>query len=214
MDEMIEQNEEVAVEDEAVSEADKKPSDAKWYVVHTQSGYENKVKERIERHAVEKGMRDSILQVYVPSETVTEVRGGKRVNKEEKFFPGYVLVNMVMNDATWSLVRHTQGVSGFVGSHATIKESDPRIIPAPLKDEEVARMFEDKDDAKKKDKVISKIQIDYEIGEKVKVVDGPFMGLNGVVEYINYDKGKLTVRIEIFGRATPTEIDYTKVKKL
>ncbi|MBI4977348.1 MAG: transcription termination/antitermination factor NusG [Spirochaetes bacterium] len=185
----------------------------KWFIVHTQSGYEKKVKERILKRAGEAGMQDLISNVFIPSETVTELRNGKKVSREERFYPGYVLVEMVMNDVTWTLVRRTPGVAGFIGSHATTKE-EGRIIPEPLKDEDLKRLFDDKQAAKKKGEMPDTIKIEYEVGEKVRVIDGPFNGLNGVIEHINPDKGKITVRIEIFGRATPTEIDFMKVKKL
>lgn len=187
-------------------------NDRKWYIVHTQAGYENKVRERILKRADEAGMKDLISNVHIPSETVTELRNGRKVSREERFYPGYVLVEMVMSDVTWTLIRKTPGVAGFIGSHATTKE-EGRVIPTPLKDEDVRRLFDDKT-PKKKGEMPDTVKIDYEVGEKVKVIDGPFNGLNGIIEHINPDKGKITVRIEIFGRATPTEIDFMKVKKL
>lgn len=213
---MAEENTSVNDENQELQEEEAqkaKHPDAKWYVVHTQSGYENKVKERIFHRVKEANMEELVCDVYVPQQAVTEVKNGKRTTRKERFFPGYVLVEMVMNDAAWGIVKQTPGVSGFIGRHATTSENDVTVIPQPLKKEEVDRMFSDKDAAgKKEDSAV--IHIDYEIGEKVKVIEGPFMGLNGVVDHINYDKGKLTVSIEIFGRATPTEIDYLKVQKV
>ncbi len=189
--------------------------DFRWYIVNTQSGYENKVKERIEKRAIEAGMNNLVSEVYVPSETVKIVRGGKKVSKEERFYPGYVLVKMVMNDSTWTLVSKTSGVAGFVGAHATTKE-EGRIIPTPLSESDLARIFKDSGATgdKKKSDISELIKLEFDIGEKVKVIDGPFNGLVGVIESINTDKGKIVVIIEIFGRSTPAEMDFTKVSKV
>ncbi len=189
--------------------------DCRWYIVNTQSGYENKVKERIQKRAEESGMSNFINEVYVPAETVKVMRGGKKVSKEEKFFPGYVLVKMVMNDTTWTLVSKTSGVAGFVGAHATTKE-EGRIIPTPLSEADLSRIFKDTGDSadKKKSDISELIKLEFDIGEKVKVIDGPFNGLVGVIESINTDKGKIVVVIEIFGRSTPAEMDFTKVSKV
>ena len=186
--------------------------DYKWYIVHTQHGYENKVRKRIEKRAKENGMTELIVDIYIPSETVTSTKNGKKVSKEEFFYPGYVLVKMVMNEATQSMVRRTPGVAGFIGSHATTKE-EGNIIPTPLSEADVARIFENRD-SKDKTEINEIIGMEFDIGEKVQVIDGPFNGLNGVIENINSDKGKVTVKIEIFGRSTPTELDFNKVKKL
>ncbi len=196
-----------------MSETNFDEKDYKWYIVHTQSGYENKVSERILKRASETGMSDLISEVYLPSETVKTIKNGKKVNKEEFSYPGYILVKMVMNDASYSVVRRTQGVAGFIGSHATTKE-ESRIIPTPLSDADISRIFEDKE-SQAKDGISSELmRMEYEIGEKVQVIDGPFSGLNGVIENINADKGKVVVKIEIFGRSTPTELDFLKVKKI
>lgn len=186
--------------------------DYKWYIVHTQHGYENKVRERILKRTKEMGMSDLVVDIYIPSEMVKSVKNGKRVSKEEFFYPGYVLVKMIMNDATHSMVRRTPGVAGFIGHHATTKE-EGQIVPTPLSEADVSRIFEDRD-SKTKNEINELISIEYEVGEKVQVIDGPFNGLNGVIENINADKGKVTVKIEIFGRSTPTELDFVKVKKL
>ena len=187
--------------------------DYKWYIVNTQSGYENKVKERIEKRALEAGMTEFVNEVYIPSETIKVVRGGKKIVKEERFYPGYVLVKMVMNDAAWTLVQKTSGVASFVGSHATTKE-EGRIVPAALTNSDVARIFQDKDNDKRKSDIADLVRLEFEVGEKVKVVDGPFNGLVGLIDNINADKGKVTVVIEIFGRSTPAEMDFTKVSKV
>lgn len=185
----------------------------KWYIVNTQSGYENKVKERIEKRALEASMTDLVNEVYIPSETVKVVKGGKKVSKEERFYPGYVLVKMVMNDATWTLVQKTSGVASFVGSHATTKE-EGRIVPTALSDGDVARIFQDKNDDKRKSDLSELIKLEFDIGEKVKVIGGPFNGLVGLIDSINADKGKVVVVIEIFGRSTPAEMDFAKVSKI
>lgn len=202
-----------SVEETDVKEETPVNSDLKWYIIQTQSGYENKVRERIIKRAQEAGMEDVIADVHVPSETVSEIKKGKKVSREERFFPGYILVQMVKNDATEALVKKTQGVAGFIGNPDSAR-GEGRIDPVPLKDEEAARIFESRNASKKKGEMPDTVKIEYEVGEKVKVIDGPFSGLNGVIEFINPDKGKLTVRIEIFGRATPTEIDFMKVKKV
>ncbi len=189
--------------------------DFRWYIVNTQSGYENKVKERIQKRAIEAGMSNLVSEVYVPSETVKVMKGGKKVSKEERFYPGYVLVKMVMNDTTWNLVSKTSGVAGFVGAHATTKE-EGRIIPTPLSESDLARIFRDTSDSgdKKKSDISELMKLEFDIGEKVRVIDGPFNGLVGVIESINTDKGKIVVVIEIFGRSTPAEMDFTKVSKV
>ena len=186
--------------------------DFKWYIVHTQHGYENKVKERIDKRKKENGMDDLIVDIYIPSQTVSVTKNGKKVNKEEFSYPGYVFVKMIMNDVTQSMIRRTPGVAGFIGSHATTKE-EGQIIPTPLSETDVDRIFEDME-SKSKNQINEIIGMDFDIGEKVQVVDGPFNGLNGIIENVNTDKGKVTVKIEIFGRSTPTELDFNKVKKL
>ena len=186
--------------------------DFKWYIVHTQHGYENKVKERIDKRKKENGMDDLIVDIYIPSQTVSVTKNGKKVNKEEFSYPGYVLVKMIMNDVTQSMIRRTPGVAGFIGSHATTKE-EGQIIPTPLSETDVDRIFEDME-SKSKNQINEIIGMDFDIGEKVQVIDGPFNGLNGIIENVNTDKGKVTVKIEIFGRSTPTELDFNKVKKL
>lgn len=184
----------------------------KWYIVHTQSGYENKVRERILKRAKETAMDGLIVDIYIPSETVKQVKNGKKVNKEEFFYPGYMLVKMVMNNATQAMIRRTQGVAGFIGSHSTTKE-EGQIVPTPLSEADVARIFENRED-KTKTEIGNLMRIDYEVGEKVQIIDGPLNGLNGVIENINAEKGKVIVSIEIFGRSTPTELDFLKIKKL
>lgn len=186
--------------------------DYKWYIVQTQHGYENKVRERIDKRIKENGMDSFVADIYIPSQTVSTTKNGKKVTKEEFSYPGYVLIKMIMNDSTQSVIRRTPGVAGFIGSHATTKE-EGQIIPTPLSEADVSRIFEDMEN-KSKTQMNEIMGMEFEIGEKVQVIDGPFNGLNGEIENVNSDKGKITVRIEIFGRSTPAELDFNKVKKL
>jgi transcriptional antiterminator NusG len=173
----------------------------RWYVVHAYSGYEKKVaatlKERIERL----GMQDYFGDIMVPTEEVVEMRGGQKRKSERKFFPGYVLVQMVLNDDTWHLVKETPRVMGFIGGKAD--------HPAPITDKEAQAILQRVDDAVEapKPKTI------FEPGEMVRVTDGPFNDFNGVVEEVNYDKSKLRVAVLIFGRSTPVELDFGQVEK-
>ena len=173
----------------------------RWYVVHAYSGFEKAVmrslKERIEMSAV----KDQFGDVLVPTEEVVEMRAGKKRRSERKFFPGYVLVNMELNDATWHLVKATPRVMGFIGGKAD--------APAPLTDAEansiLARVREGSEKATPKTV--------FEPGELVRVVDGPFNDFNGVVEEVNYDKSRMIVGVTIFGRSTPVELDFSQVEK-
>ncbi len=169
-------------------------SAAKWYVVHTYSGHENKVKTNIEKMVENRGMEDQLEEVSVPMEEVVEVKDGKRVVKERKKFPGYVLVKMIMNDKTWYIVRNTQGVTGFVG---------PGSKPIPLTDEEMRRMG-----------LQEVVSVDFVVGDQVKVMSGPFENFMGTVESINDDQQKVKVYISMFGRETLTELTFSQVEKL
>lgn len=172
-----------------------------WYVVHAYSGFEKSVmralKERVERS----GMLDRFGEILVPVEEVVEMKGGKKMTTERKFFPGYVLVQMEMDDDTWHLVKSTPKVTGFVGGTAN--------KPAPISEKEVqalmAQMQEGADKPKHK--------VTFEVGEVVRVVDGPFNDFNGSVEEVNYEKNKVRVSVTIFGRATPVELDFSQVDK-
>lgn len=167
----------------------------KWYVVHTYSGHENKVKVNIEKLVENRGMQEQVLEVVVPTEDIVEVKGGQRKIKTKKMFPGYVLVKMIVTNESWYLVRNTQGVTGFVGhgSH-----------PIPLTLEEVRRMG------------IEKIYIDLDIrvGDTIKVINGPFENFMGSVEEVNMEKQTLRARVSMFGRDTPVELDFSQVDKL
>ena len=169
--------------------------DAKWYVVHTYSGYENKVKANIEKTVENRNLHDQILEVIVPLETVVEIKDGSKKAAQKKMFPGYVLVKMVMNDDSWYVVRNTRGVTGFVGSGTD---------PIPLSDEEIRKMgFDD-----------MPINIDYNIDDNVKILGGTLDDYTGVVKEIKKDKGKVVVLVSMFGRETPVELEFSQVQKL
>ena len=173
--------------------------DAKWYVVHTYSGYENAVKTSIEKFVTGRGMEDQILRIEVPMETVTEVsESGEAKEVERKVFPGYVLVKMVMTDETWHLVRNVRGVTGFVG----FVESNNKAIP--LTEEEVLAMGMEKHE----------IIVKYAVGDHVRIVDGPFSTFTGVVEEIEPEKNRVSVMVSMFGRETPVEMELDQVETL
>ncbi len=167
-------------------------SEAKWYVVHTYSGYENKVKANIEKTVENRSMHDQILEVSVPLETVEDEKTGKMV--ERKIFPGYVLVHMVMNDNTWYVVRNTRGVTGFVG---------PASKPVPLSDEEVAVLGTHKT-----------FESEFEVGDAVVISDGVMVGAEGKVTEVNAELEQLVVSVFVMGRETPTELKFSQVKKV
>jgi len=172
-----------------------------WYVVHAYSGFEKSVmralKERIERA----GVQDKFGEILVPVEEVVEMNGGKKMTTERKFFPGYVLVQMEMDDDTWHLVKSTAKVTGFVGGTAN--------KPAPISEKEVQSILQQMQEGVEK----PKHKITFEIGEVVRVVDGPFNDFNGTVEEVNYEKNKLRVSVTIFGRGTPVELDFAQIEK-
>ncbi len=172
-----------------------------WYVVHAYSGFEKSVmralKERVERS----GMQEKFGEIMVPVEEVVEMKGGKKMTTERKFFPGYVLVQMEMDDDTWHLVKSTAKVTGFVGGTAN--------KPAPISEKEVQAIMQQMQEGVEK----PKHKITFEIGEVVRVVDGPFNDFNGAVEEVNYEKNKLRVSVTIFGRATPVELDFSQIEK-
>lgn len=171
-----------------------------WYVVHTYSGYEHKAKAALEERVKSLGKGDLIGEVLVPAEKVVELVKGRKKTSSRKFFPGYILVHMVLNDETWHIVKETPKVTGFVG--------DP-TNPSPISADEVGAIAHQMEEgaARPKPKVL------FEAGESVKVIDGPFADFNGVVEEVKADKGKLRVLISIFGRATPVELDFVQVER-
>ena len=167
---------------------------AKWYLIHTYSGYENAVKTSIEKFVTGRGMEDKILRMEIPMETVTEVtESGTTKEVERKVFPGYVLIKMVMTDDTWHLVRNVRGVTGFVGSANK---------PIPLSEEEVLAMGMEKHE----------IVVNYNVGDHVKIVDGPLASFTGIVEEIEPEKNRVSVMVSMFGRETPVELELDQVE--
>ena len=198
-DEIIEA-EETPEEEETASfqeiAGDSSDSDkAKWYVVHTYSGHENKVKVNIEKMVENRGMQDLIQSVIVPTEDVVEIKNGQRKVKTHKMFPGYVIIKMIVTSESWYLIRNTQGVTGFVGHGSD---------PIPLTSDEVRRMGIEK--------VL--VSIDVAVGDTVKVIDGPFDNFMGVIEEINMEKQIMKVLISMFGRETPVELEFGQVEKI
>jgi transcriptional antiterminator NusG len=171
-----------------------------WYIIHTYSGFEKKVKESLEGRVAAFGLEEKIGRVMVPTEDVIEVRGGKKIVSPRMFYPGYVLVEMEMNDDTWHVVRSTPRVTGFVGSGQT---------PSPLSEEEVQAILNRSATPTEKQKP----KLTFERNEQVRIVDGPFSSFNGVVEEVNPDRNTLKVSVTIFGRSTPVELDFTQVEK-
>jgi transcriptional antiterminator NusG len=180
-----------------------KPKDNRsWFVVHTYSGYENKVKANLERRIHSMGMQDKIFRVLVPMEDEVEFKDGKRKITPKKVFPGYVLVEMIMDDQSWYVVRNTQGVTGFVGSPG------PGEKPVPLQDKEVKTIL------KQMGIEAPKLKIDFKKGDRVKVTSGPFFDFTGVVDEIAPEKERLRALISIFGRETPVELEFFQVEKV
>ncbi|MFD2627740.1 transcription termination/antitermination protein NusG [Oceanobacillus kapialis] len=173
-----------------------------WYVVHTYSGYENKVKMNLEKRVESMGMEDKIFRVIVPEDEETEIKNGKKKVLKKKFFPGYVLTEMVMTDDSWYVVRNTPGVTGFIGS------SGGGTKPTPLLPEEVETVL------KRMGVEESVVQIDFELKENVRVTDGPFTDFTGSIEHIDIDKQKVKVHVNMFGRETPVELDFSQIEKL
>lgn len=168
-----------------------------WYVVHTYSGYENKVKADLEKRVESMGMEDKIFQVVVPVEEIMEFKDGKKKITQRKVFPGYVMVEMIVTDDSWYVVRNTPGVTGFVGSG---------VKPIPLEKHEVDVILRDMGVETPKSK--------FSLGESVRVVDGPFLDFTGTIIELNLEKGKLRLNISMFGRETPVELDFYQVAKL
>ncbi|MBQ1907777.1 MAG: transcription termination/antitermination factor NusG [Firmicutes bacterium] len=167
----------------------------KWYVVHTYSGHENKVKVNLEKLVENRGMQDLVLQVVVPTEDRVEFKDNQRVVKTRKIFPGYVLVKMIVTNESWYLVRNTQGVTGFVGQGSE---------PIPLSDEEVRRMGIEK----------TVIVLNVEVGDAVRIISGPFKGFAGTVEEVNEDRQTIRTKVDMFGRATPVELEFDQIDKI
>jgi transcription termination/antitermination protein NusG len=174
---------------------------ARWYIIHAYSGFESKVKESILAEAERKGLEALVEAVEVPHETVTEVKRGKKVQVERKTMPGYVLAKLAMNDDVYHLIKNTAKVTGFLGLNGK---------PQPISEREASRYFGARDAAAAEPK--KHISVDYEIGDAVKVLDGPFNSFTGVVEELDFDKNRVKVSVSIFGRATPVELDFEQVE--
>ena len=174
---------------------------SRWYIIHAYSGFENKVRDSIIAEAERLGLSEGVEEVQVPTETVTEVKRGKKVQVERKFMPGYVLAKLNMTDDIYHLVKNTPKVTGFLGSGNK---------PQPISEKEAARYFGGVEQAKAAPK--REVHIDYEIGDSVKVNAGPFASFTGVVEELDFDKSKVKVSVSIFGRATPVELGFDEVE--
>ena len=170
-----------------------------WYAIHTYSGYENAVLRNLKQRVESLGMSNKIFDVVVPTEKKIKVVGGKRTTVEEKIYPGYILVDMLVDDESWFLVRNTPRVTGFVGSGVT---------PVPLSEDEIAHLF------KRMSTDTAKHKIDFTVGEPVIVTDGPFKDLEGRVGEIDEEKGKIKVLVSMFGRETPVELDFLQIRKI
>ncbi len=181
---------------EREAERKKREAEAQWYVVHTYSGHENKVKDNIEAMVENRGFKDDIFEVSVPTEEYIETKDGKQVVKERKLFPSYVLIKMIVTDTSWFIVRNTRGVMGFVG---------PGNKPVPLTEEEVASFGV---------REVTGPVVDYNVGDNVNIINGPFEGFVGEVEQVIPERTKLKVFVSIFGRETSVELDFTDVEKV
>ncbi|MCI7420430.1 MAG: transcription termination/antitermination protein NusG [Alphaproteobacteria bacterium] len=174
---------------------------ARWYVVNVYSGSEKKVAESLREQATLKKMEDKILEVFVPTENVVEIRKGTKVNAEHKFFPGYILVKMELTDETWLVVKNTPRVSGFLGS---------RNKPQPISDAEVQKIMNQVQEGLERPQT----NVNFETGEQIRVIDGPFASFVGIVEDIDTEKNRLKVSVSIFGRYTPVELEFSQVEKM
>ena len=176
---------------------------ARWYIIHAYSGFENKVRDAIIAEAERLGLSALVEQVEVPTETVTEMRRGKRVQSERTSMAGYVLAKLTMTDDVYHLVRNTPKVTGFLGVAGK---------PQAIREAEAMRMLNSKDESAARPK--QEIRVDYEIGDQVKVLEGPFASFNGLVEELDFDKGRVKVAVSIFGRATPVELEFDQVERM
>lgn len=189
---------------EALMETELKPASAsgkRWYVVHAYSGMEKSVARTLQERVDRAAMQDKFGKILVPTEEVVEIKGGQKSISERRFFPGYVLVEMEMTDETWHLVKNTPKVTGFIGGKAN--------KPTPISEREVQKILSQMQEGVEKPRP----KVLFEVGEMVRVKDGPFTDFNGNVEEVNYEKSKLRVSVTIFGRATPVELDFAQVEK-
>ena len=194
-------NEDKALEEQAEkAEAEKtKKSEKRWYIVHTYSGYENKVKADLEKRIEYMNMADKIFRIEVPQKTVTQLKNGKKQEREEKVFPGYVLVEMIMDNDSWYVVRHTSGVTKFVGSEKR---------PIPARESEIKKIIN------RSTSTTQKIELDVKAGDKVRITSGPFADFIADIIEVYPDKSKLRANVSIFGRETPVELEYKQIQKL
>ena len=199
-EELNEDKQREAEEVQAKEEAKQaKKNQKRWYIVHTYSGHENKVKVNLEKRIEYMNMGEKIFRIEVPQKTITQVRSGKKTKKEEKIFPGYVLVEMIMDDDSWYVVRHTAGVTKFVG---TAKK------PIPAKDSEIKKIIH------RGQQTTTKIELDVKVGDKVRIISGPFAEFIGDITEVYPDKSKLRAMVSIFGRETPVELEYKQIQKV
>jgi len=175
--------------------------DLRWYVVHAYSGMEKAVERNIRERIMRAGMQDMFGEILVPTEEVVEIKNGQKRTSERRFYPGYVLVQMIMNDDTWHLVKHTNKVTGFVGG--------AKNRPAPISEDEVAKILGQMEEGVEK----PRHKVEFVVGEYIRVKEGPFTDFNGTVEEVNYEKNKVRVSVTIFGRATPVELEFSQVEK-
>ena len=173
----------------------------RWYVVHVYSGFEKKIAQQVKEQAAQKGLAELVDEVLVPAEDVVEVRRGQKINAERKFFPGYVLVKMELTDQTWHLIKDTPKVTGFLGT---------KTRPSPITDAEADRIIKQSAEGVER----ARPAVLFEIGEQIRVADGPFTSFNGTVEEVDEEKGRVKVSVSIFGRSTPVELEYSQVEKV
>ncbi|WP_309601422.1 transcription termination/antitermination protein NusG [Sphingomonas sp.] len=177
---------------------------SRWYIIHAYSGFENKVKDQILADAKRMGLTQLVESVEVPTEKITEIRRGKKVTSDRKFFPGYVLAKLALNDDVYHLVKNTPKVTGFLG---------PNGKPQAISEAEAARILSTREEAASAAPK-QKVKVDYEIGDNVKVLDGPFASFNGIVEELDFDRSRVKVSVSIFGRATPVELEFEQVERV
>lgn len=190
---------EKALEAQEQEAKDVKKNRKRWYIVHTYSGYENKVKVNLEKRIEYMNMADKIFRVEVPQKTVVQMKSGKKQEREEKIFPGYVLVEMIMDEDSWYVVRHTTGVSKFVGS---VKK------PIPVRESEIKRILH------RTSSQVEKVELDVKVGDKIRIISGPFADFDADIIEVYPDKSKLRANVSIFGRETPVELEYNQINKL
>ena len=196
---LAEQAQAEAEEAAAVEAKEAKKNQKRWYIVHTYSGYENKVKVNLEKRIEYMNMGDKIFRIEVPQKTVTQMKSGKKQEKEEKIFPGYVLVEMIMDEDSWYVVRHTSGVTKFVGSAKK---------PIPARESEIKKILH------RSTSQVEKIELDVKAGDKVRIISGPFADFDADIIEVYPDKSKLRANVSIFGRETPVELEYKQINKL